>query len=141
MEENDVIERVSKLEERVENEREYNRTFRNEIRNEVHEIQKQNEAIYEIAASVKVMASEMVEVKDKLSDVKDAQDDLSLKLDDEIEKVKHGQSELRTDIENVKNADANEIKKTWSSLKEKLLWLFVGGIAAFILAQIGPIWA
>lgn len=116
-----MAERISVMETDVRNMQEGNKLFRDEIRSEVRELRKQNEAIYEIAASVKVMAQDMQGVKDDLKE------------------VKTGQEELRTAVSSVESKDAKKTLRIWEDLRNKLIWLFVGGIAAFILYQALPI--
>ena len=57
---------------------------------------------------------------------------------EDIQDVKKGQSELSEKVTTLENRPALETKKKWDSISEKLLWLFIAGIAGFLLAQALP---
>ena len=57
---------------------------------------------------------------------------------EDIQDVKKGQSELSDKVTTLENRPALETKKRWDSISEKLLWLFIAGVAGFLLAQILP---
>ena len=57
---------------------------------------------------------------------------------EDIQDVKKGQSELSDKVTTLENKPAQETKKKWDSISEKLLWLFIAGIAGFLLAQVLP---
>ena len=57
---------------------------------------------------------------------------------EDIQDVKKGQSELSEKVTTLENRPALETKKKWDSISEKLLWLFIAGIAGFLLAQAFP---
>ena len=57
---------------------------------------------------------------------------------EDIQDVKKGQSELSEKVTTLENRPALETKKKWDSISEKLLWLFIAGIAGFLLAQTLP---
>ena len=124
-----LAERMSAMETKVEDMKAENKTFRNEIREEVREIRKQNEAIYEIASSVQLIAKDMQNIKQDISDVKDGQKKLGEKMDDEIETVKGEQAEIREKVTAVENRDANNL---WSGV-QKVKWTVIGAVAtAFV---------
>ena len=58
---------------------------------------------------------------------------------EDIQDVKKGQSELSDKVTTLENRPALETKKRWDSISEKLLWLFIAGVAGFLLAQILPV--
>ena len=58
---------------------------------------------------------------------------------EDIQYVKNGQSELSDNVTTLENRPALETKKRWDSISEKLLWLFIAGVAGFLLAQILPV--
>ena len=58
---------------------------------------------------------------------------------EDIQDVKNGQSELSDKVTTLENRPALETKKRWDSISEKLLWLFIAGVAGFLLAQILPV--
>lgn len=78
-------------------------------------VEKQQEAIHELAASIKVMASEQKHQTEAINLVRK---DVT-RLDGKV--------------------DALEMKpaKRWDGLVEKLIWGVVGAVLAFLLAQIG----
>ena len=57
---------------------------------------------------------------------------------EDIQDVKKGQTELSEKVTTLENKPAQETKKKWDSISEKLLWLFVSGVAGFLLAQLLP---
>lgn len=134
----EIVERVVKLESDMRNTQESNKLFRNEIRDEIKEIRKQNESIYEIATSVKVMAQDIQGLRGDVQEVKMEQKDLNRKIDDEIGVVKKDQNELRDTIEDVDHKEASETLEFWNSMKEKLVWLVGGAVAAYLLYQVFP---
>lgn len=134
----EIIERVAKLETDMKNVQDGNKLFRDEIREEVKEIRKQNESIYEIATSVKVMAQDIQGLRGDVQEVKVEQKELSRKMDNEIGAVKKDQNDLRDSIADVDQKEADKALKFWDSIKEKLAWLFIGAVAAYLLYQALP---
>lgn len=57
---------------------------------------------------------------------------------EDIQDVKKGQDELSDKVTVLENKPAQETKKKLDSISEKLLWLFVSGVAGFLLAQAFP---
>ena len=57
---------------------------------------------------------------------------------EDIQDVKKGQSELSDKVTTLENRPALETKKRWDSISDKLLWLFIAGVAGFLLAQVLP---
>ena len=57
---------------------------------------------------------------------------------EDIQDVKKGQNELSDKVTTLENRPAQETKKKWDSIYEKLLWLFIAGVAGFLLAQVWP---
>ena len=57
---------------------------------------------------------------------------------EDIQDVKKGQNELSDKVTTLENRPAQETKKKWDSVSEKLLWLFIAGVAGFLLAQVLP---
>ena len=74
-----LAERMSAMETKVEDMQADNKTFRNGIREEVREIRNQNEAIYKIASSVQLIAQDMKNIKEDISEVKSGQKQLGEK--------------------------------------------------------------
>ena len=57
---------------------------------------------------------------------------------EDIQDVKKGQNELSEKVTTLENKPAQETKKKWDSISEKLLWLFISGVVGFLLAQALP---
>ena len=57
---------------------------------------------------------------------------------EDIQDVKKGQNELSDKVTTLENRPAQETKKKWDSISEKLLWLFIAGVVGFLLAQAFP---
>jgi hypothetical protein len=83
--------------------------------------------IHRLASSVEIIANDMSYMKSDISEMKAGQIDL-----------KENQEKLSAKILDVENAPDKKKSKLFDNLAEKLVWLFVGGIAAFLLAQILP---
>ena len=86
----------------------------------IKEMRDDQKALIKLTNSVENMANSMLDVNKKVDVISDKQDKLNEKV---------------TVLE---NRPAQETKKRWDSIAEKLLWLFVAGIAGFILAQALP---
>ena len=86
----------------------------------IKEMRDDQKALIKLTNSVENMANSMLDVNKKVDVISDKQDKLNEKV---------------TVLE---NRPAQETKKRWDSIAEKLLWLFVAGIAGFILAQVLP---
>lgn len=56
----------------------------------------------------------------------------------DIQDVKKGQMELSDKVTILENKPAQESKKRLDSIFDKLLWLFIAGVAGFLLAQALP---
>ena len=82
---------------------------------EIHKLQEKQDAIYDLASSVKSIAIDMTYIKEDMKEVKTGQDDLNEK------------------VAILENRPANETKKRVDGIIEKLLWLLIGGIAAILL--------
>ena len=57
---------------------------------------------------------------------------------EDIQDVKKGQTELSEKVTTLENKPAQETKKRWDSIYDKLIWLFISGVAGFLLAQMLP---
>ena len=76
--------------------------------------------LVKLANGVENMGTQLMDVKNDIQDVKKSQDEISDKV---------------TILE---NKPAQETKKRLDSIYDKLLWLFIAGIAGFLLAQALP---
>lgn len=87
----------------------------------VDDLREESKAIYELGSSVRIMADNLTGMKD------------------DIKEVKTGQSDLNEKISNIKQdvADArNQPIKSKSEWFDKIVWLIVGGVGAYIVTQI-----
>lgn len=76
--------------------------------------------LVKLANGVENMGTQLMDVKNDIQDVKKGQNDLSDKV---------------TFLE---NKPAQETQKRVGTLVDKLLWLFIAGVAGFLLAQAFP---
>ena len=92
----------------------------NEHDNEIKELREKQDAIYDLTSSVKSIATDMTYIKE------------------DVKEVKSGQDRLNEKVTILENRPANETKKKVDGITEKLLWLFIGGLTAGLLALISP---
>ena len=92
----------------------------NEHDSEIKELREKQDAIYDLTSSVKSIATDMTYIKE------------------DVQEVKSGQAQLNEKVTTLENKPAQETKKKWDSISEKLLWLFIGGIAVGLLSTILP---
>lgn len=57
---------------------------------------------------------------------------------EDIQDVKKGQTELSEKVTTLENKPAQETRKRWESISDKLIWFFIAGIAGYVLAQVFP---
>lgn len=77
-------------------------------------------SLIKIANSVENMGKSMMDVNEKVDLISDKQDKLNEK------------------VSILENRPAQETKRKWDSLSEKLIWLLIAGVAGFLLAQAFP---
>lgn len=123
----DIGERVAAVEQDLSN-----------IHEEIHEIKKQNAAIYDIAASLKVMTHDLKQVQEKVSDISCDQKQLGEKLDNEIDRVKGEQQTFRERLEAVDGKGAKFALKFLGGIGEKAAWLAIGAILTFLMYSAFP---
>lgn len=87
---------------------------------EIHELREKQDAIYDLTSSVKSIATDMTHIKE------------------DVKEVKTGQDKLNEKVTELENKSANEAKKRLDKIGDKLLWLFIGGVAAGLLYAILP---
>lgn len=97
-----------------------------EVKAEIKDIKIENRALYELTSSVKLIAQDMGNIKDDISDVKNGQKELSEKV-----------NKVTQEVENVKNKDDIEMgrntkKVFWEVVSKILAGLAVSGITALI---------
>lgn len=91
-----------------------------ELDDQMDKMQETQITLVKLANGVDKMADQLVDMKADIKDVKTSQKDLSDK------------------VTTLENRPAVETKKKWDSISENLLWLFIGGVTTFLLAQILP---
>lgn len=89
------------------------------------------EDIHKIATSVELIANNVDHMKGDVSELKDGQAELK-------EDFRNSQQELKDRIKEVEDAPAKKTASAWDAIKEKIIWLVVGGIVTFILVQLLP---
>lgn len=91
------------------------------LHNDVAEIKKENQAIHDIAASVKLIAQDMSYVKE------------------DVAEVKSSQSQIKSELAEVKNAPAKAKAVLVDDIGKLVFTAVVTGIIAFVLGQICPV--
>ena len=91
-----------------------------ELDGEMDKIQETQITLVKLANGVDKMADQLVDMK---ADIKD---------------VKTSQKELSDKVTTLENKPAVETKRKWDSISGNLWWLFIGGVAAFLLGQALP---
>ena len=86
----------------------------------IKEMRDDQKTLIKLTNSVENIANSMLDVNKKVDVISEKQD----KLNDKV-----------TVLE---NRPAQETKKRWDSISDKLLWLFVAGVAGYLLAQALP---
>lgn len=87
---------------------------------EIKEIRDKQDAIYELTSSVKSIATDMNYIKE------------------DVKEVKTGQDKLNEKVTILENRPANETKKRFDEVKDKLIWLLIGGVAVGLLSALLP---
>ena len=90
------------------------------LENDMRETKDMQITLVKLANGVENMGNQLMDVKEDIQD------------------VKKGQSELSDKVTTLENKPAQETKKKWDSISEKLLWLFISGVVGFLLAQALP---
>ena len=92
----------------------------NDLEVEMKETKAMQITLVKLANGVENMGNQLMDVKEDIQD------------------VKKGQNELSNKVTTLENRPAIETKKRWDSIYDKLLWLFIAGVAGFLLAQVLP---
>lgn len=95
------------------------------------ELKHRVEDIHKIATSVELIATNVDHMKGDVSELKDGQSELK-------EDFRNSQQELKDRIKEVEDAPAKKTASALDAIKEKIIWLVVGGIVTFILVQLLP---
>ena len=86
----------------------------------IKELRDKQDAIYELTSSVKSIATDMNYIKE------------------DVKEVKTGQDKLNEKVTILENRPANETKKRFDEVKDKLIWLLIGGLAVGLLSALFP---
>lgn len=92
---------------------------------DIRELKQKNEVMYKLATSVELIAQDMSYLKNDVQSIKKGQEEIFTNIEDVEKKVR-----------NVENADMKKEAKVWENIKEKMLWLVVGGFATMILTEV-----
>lgn len=84
------------------------------------ELRERQDALYELTASVKSIATDMAYIKE------------------DVKEVKSGQDKLTDKVAILENRPANEAKKRWDDISDKLLWMILSGIIGGLLTAALP---
>jgi len=84
-----------------------------QIYKDVEDIKENNKVIHNIATSIQVMAEQMTTVKSDVADMKSR-------------------------MNKAEAAENGKHKKLFDSVKDKLVWVFVGGLALYVFDVIFP---
>lgn len=87
---------------------------------EISDLREKQDAIYDLTSSVKSIATDMTYIKE------------------DVKEVKTGQEKLNEKVTILENRPANETQKRFDVIKDKLIWLFVGGIVVGLLSMVLP---
>ena len=92
----------------------------NDHEKEIKELRDKQDALYELTSSVKSIATDMNYIKE------------------DVKEVKTGQDKLNEKVTILENRPANETKKRFDDIKDKLIWLLIGGVAVGLLSAFLP---
>ena len=95
-----------------------------------HRLDDHDEAIKEMRDDQK----SLIKLTNSVENIANSMLDVNKKVDVISEK----QDELNNKVTVLENKPAQETKKRWDSISDKLLWLFVAGVAGYLLAQALP---
>ena len=92
----------------------------NDLEMDMKETKSMQITLVKLANGVENMGNQLMDVKEDIQD------------------VKRGQNELSDKVTTLENKPAQETKKRWDSIYDKIIWLIVAGVAGFLLAQLFP---
>lgn len=95
-----------------------------------HRLDDHDEAIKEMRDDQKTL----IKLTNSVENIANSMLDVNKKVDVISEK----QDELNNKVTVLENKPAQETKKRWDSISDKLLWLFIAGVAGYLLAQALP---
>ena len=128
----DEIEIVEKLTETCERSKSNTHQIE-EIKNDIKEVKQDQKAIYELTSSVKIIANNLETIKIDISEVKQGQSCLADKMDKEISNVKNDLSEVKNAPEKSKAKKWDDISKSGGKLLFVIVkYLTICGLGAGI---------
>ena len=95
-----------------------------------HRLDEHDEAIKEMRDDQKTL----IKLTNSVENIANSMLDVNKKVDVISEK----QDELNNKVTVLENRPAQETKKRWDSISDKLPWLFIAGVAGYLLAQALP---
>ena len=95
-----------------------------------HRLDEHDEAIKEMRDDQKTL----IKLTNSVENIANSMLDVNKKVDVISEK----QDKLNDKVTVLENRPAQETKKRWDSISDKLLWLFIAGVAGYLLAQALP---
>ena len=95
-----------------------------------HRLDDHDEAIKEMRDDQKTL----IKLTNSVENIANSMLDVNKKVDVISEK----QDELNNKVTVLENKPAQSIKKRWDSISDKLLWLFIAGVAGYLFAQALP---
>lgn len=95
-----------------------------------HRLDDHDEAIKEMRDDQKTL----IKLTNSVENIANSMLDVNKKVDVISEK----QDELNNKVTVLENRPAQDTKKRWDSISDKLLWLFIAGVAGYLLAQALP---
>lgn len=83
-------------------------------------LREENKALYEMSANIKTLADGVVSIKD------------------DVEAIKNDQTEMKTEIQDIKNAPVKSKASILDNMTQTIITIIISGVAAFILGQLCP---
>lgn len=87
--------------------------------------------IHKMATSIELIAHDMSYMKTDVSDLKEGQSELK-------NDFKKSQEEMKEKIKAVEDAPMKKTVSKVDTIKDKIVWLFIGGVVVYLLTQIFP---
>lgn len=87
--------------------------------------------IHKMATSIELIAHDMSYMKTDVSDLKEGQSELK-------NDFKKSQQEMKEKIKEVEDAPMKKTVSKVDTIKDKIAWLFIGGVVVYLLTQILP---
>ena len=107
-----------------------------DIKLDIKQIKEDQKAIYDLTSSVKVIADNIINMKEDIKDIKNSQKESSEKTDRQIKNMEDDQIVIDKKIDDLSNADALKAYQRWGSIKDKIILVLSGGLVTFVLDKI-----